>query len=142
MLTIQSLTPKTFQPYGWIIGYPKKHLKGTKRNLWRIVLTETQKTGWRIAYLVLRDKRIKRLECHPNTFESFEPVVGKSLIYVATKKDPKSIQCFELTHPIILKKGIWHGVVTLTPETEIKITENAKVKCVYWQLGKVLTGIF
>ncbi len=29
--------------------------------------------------------------------------------------------------PVILKKGIWHEVVTLADETEIKLTENANI---------------
>jgi len=90
--------------------------------------------------LIVRDKKIRRLECHPESFESFEPVCGRSLLFVAWKKDVKAIECFELTRPIILKKGVWHGVVTVTPECEIKLTENSKVKCVYWPLGFHLVG--
>lgn len=157
---IKIINSKNFQPYGWVIEYPKKHLKGNEaqspstfpraksaeakresnlakaetRNLFRIVLKESQRTGWRIAYLIVRDKTIKRLECHPHSFESFEPIRGKSLLFVAKTQDAASIECFSLEKPVILKKGIWHGVVTTSDECEIKLTENAKVKCVYWPL--------
>ncbi len=129
---IKTINVKNFRPYGWVIEYPNKHLKGNTRNLFRIVLTESQRIGWRIAYLIVRDKTIKRLECHPHSFESFEPILGKSLLFVAKTQDMASIECFSLDRPVILKKGIWHGVVATTDECEIKLTENAKVKCVYW----------
>ena len=158
---IKTINAENFQPYGRVIEYPKKHLKGNEaqspstfskaksaeakresnlakaetRNLFRIVLTESKRTGWRIAYLIVRDKTIKRLESHPHSFESFEPIRGKSLLFVAKAQDTASIECFSLDLPIILKKGIWHGVVTTTDECEIKLTENAKVNCVYWPLG-------
>lgn len=137
---IQKITAQKFRRYGYLIDYPKKHLKGTTRNLWRIVATESKGFGWRIAYLIVRDKKIRRLEQHPYSMESFEPVKGKSLLYVASRKDPGAIQCFALDRPVILKKNIWHGIVTVSLETEVKLTENAKVKCSYWPLGFYLTN--
>ena len=132
---IKSISPQTFRQYGWIIDRPRKGSKGKKKNLFRIVLKEPQNLGWRIAYLVLRDKTITCLEQHAETFESLEPVKGKCLLYLANCKDPDKVDCFYLDKPIILKKGVWHGVVSLDGEAEIKITENAKVKSRYWPLG-------
>ncbi len=80
---------------------------------------------------MVRDKEITKLEQHPDSLESFEPVSGRSLLYLAAGKEASKIECFHLSKPIILKKGIWHGVVTLDRESEIKITENAKVKSIY-----------
>jgi ureidoglycolate hydrolase len=129
------ISVKNFKRYGWVIEFPKKSVKEKDKNLFRIVRSDRAACGWRIAYLVVRDKEIRRLEQHPMTFESFEPAAGRSLLYVADKKDPRHIECFRLNRPVILKKGIWHGVVTQTREAEIKITENAKVKCISWRLG-------
>ena len=39
-----------------------------------------------------------------------------------------------LDRPVVLRKGVWHGIITLGKESEVKITENAHVRCVYWQL--------
>jgi len=134
-LLMKRISAANFRPFGRLIHYPGLEHKGRQRNLWRIVLAEPGARGWRIAYLVLRDKRIRRMESHPESFESFEPVWGKSLLFVAKKKDIRAIKCFRLDRPVILKKGVWHGVVTVTPETQIKITENAQVKCLFWPLG-------
>ncbi len=97
------------------------------------MLTEAETVGWRIAYLVLRDKIIDKLERHPGTYESFEPVRGKTVLYVADREDETAVRAFHLTRPVILNKGIWHGVVTLGDESEIKITENAYVRTVFWK---------
>ncbi|MFA5059390.1 MAG: ureidoglycolate lyase [Candidatus Omnitrophota bacterium] len=134
----KKITADNFRPYGRVIFYPGKAKKSKKVNLFRIVVKEPVYRGWRIAYLILRDKMIKRLEQHPHSFESFEPVTGQTLLYVARKPRKNHIKCFYLDRPIILKKGIWHGVVTLSKESEIKLTENASVRCVYAPLGCLL----
>jgi ureidoglycolate hydrolase len=131
MSKTKKITAENFKRYGWVIEYPHKTSAEKKKNLFRIILKERSKTGWRIAYLVVRDKAITKLEQHPDSLESFEPVSGKSLLYVAAAKEASKIERFCLNKPIILKKGIWHGIVTLSRESEIKITENAKVKCIY-----------
>ena len=97
---IKKITPESFRPYGRIVEYPKKHLKGHKRNLWRIVATEAGRYGWRIAYLVLRDKTIRRLESHPYTMESFEPVRGKVLFYVKKIRMLRRSSVSFLTDPL------------------------------------------
>ncbi|MFH1442228.1 MAG: hypothetical protein ABIH18_09370 [Candidatus Omnitrophota bacterium] len=133
---VKKITARSFKPYGWVIEYLNKDSKSPKNNLFRIVLREKEKTGWRIAYLIVRDKNFNKLEQHIDSFESFEPVKGRSLIYLAKSKQADKIECFYLDKPVILKKNIWHAVVTKSRESEIKITENAKVKCGYWVLER------
>ncbi|MCU0651548.1 MAG: hypothetical protein MUC39_01215 [Candidatus Omnitrophica bacterium] len=125
---LKKITTKNFRPFGRVIEYPAKGLKNKKTNLFCIVLTESQPRGWRIAYLVVRDKAIDKLERHPDTYESFEPVSGKTILYLARPGIPSKVESFILDKPVILNKGVWHGVVTLSNESEIKITENARVK--------------
>lgn len=137
---IKKITAENFKPFGHIIHHPQKDLHGKDKNLFHIVLKEENNVGWRIAYLIVRDRTIGKLEQHPQTFESFEPVTGNSLLYVAKDKDPNQIYCFDLDKPIVLHKGIWHGVVTTNGDSEIKITENADVECIYWELGFDLNG--
>lgn len=129
------ITSKTFRPYGTVIEYPDKNKKGTVRNLWRIVHRAPNQNGWRTAYLVLRDRSIGRMECHPASDETFEPVRGAALFFVSQSKDINDIKCFRLDRPVVLFKGIWHGLVALGRETEIKITENLDITCRYWPFG-------
>lgn len=139
-MKVHAINQANFKPYGWVIEYPGRKRAPKEKNLWRIIVRQP-KTGWRIAYLVVRDKVIQRLEQHPGTFESFEPIKGKGLLYIATRKDPNAIRCFFLDKPVILKKGIWHGIVTSGKECDVKIVENARVKCLYWPLGFELKPI-
>ena len=135
------ITPQSFKAYGKVIYYPGKEKKGRVRNLWRIVHAENAKVGWRVAYFVLRDKTVTRLECHPFSDETFEPVKGKALLFVARTQNISSVQCFALDRPIILRKGIWHALMSVGQEAEIKITENHKVICRYWPLGFRAKGL-
>lgn len=130
-MEIKKLNSKNFRKYGRIIEYPNMQAKGNTRNLWRIVHTEDAKVGWRIAYLVLRDKTVGRLERHPKSDETFEPIAGETLFFVSDSEDYSKIECFYLDKPIVLNKGMWHALITLGEESEIKIVENAKVKCEY-----------
>jgi ureidoglycolate hydrolase len=137
----QSPNSRNFRKYGKIIEYPNKGSKGTVRNLWRIVHTEPGQIGWRVAYLVLRDKTIGRMECHPESDETFEPIKGRAYIFVSQDKSLKNIECFLLDKPLIIFKGVWHGLVSLTPETEIKVFENSQVSCCYWKLDSRISRI-
>jgi ureidoglycolate hydrolase len=85
---IKKICPKNFQRYVWIIVYPHKKAQRKKKNLFRIVLQENKSPGRRIAYLVVRDKGINKLERHPQTFESFDPARGRSLLYLAGEQRP------------------------------------------------------
>lgn len=125
---------QNFKSFGKIIHYPHWQEKGTRRNLWRIVHTEPAKVGWRIAYLVLRDKTIGQMGMHPTSDETFEPIKGKSLLFVSKDKHLANIQCFKLDKPLIVRKGIWHNVLSLSDETHIKICENANVTQKVWKL--------
>lgn len=131
----QPITDKTFRSYGKLIDYPDKNKKGPVRNLWRIVHRAPNTNGWRTAYLILRDRSIGRMESHPMSDESFEPVKGTALFFVALTKDIHRIECFRLDRPVILFKGVWHGLVAEGNETEIKITENLNITCRYWPFG-------
>lgn len=132
------ITAANFRRFGRMIDYPGRDSEPGTKNLFRIVVSQPG-LGWRIAYLVVRDRSIRKLERHPGSLESFEPVKGKGLIYVAARRDPDSIECFILDRPVILKKGIWHGVISLSREFDVKITENSSVECDYWPLGEELT---
>lgn len=126
------LSADLFEPYGRIIEYPVARTRG-RENLFKILIRQPR-PGWRIAYLVVRERLIDRLERHPGSFETFEPVCGKGLLFVARRRDPASIRCFLLDRPVILKKGVWHGVVSLGADWDIKIVENSRVYCEYWKL--------
>ena len=133
-LKTKKITRQNFKKYGYIIEWDGPENKSEK-NQFKIVIRDDKVTGWRIAYLIVRKKQIDFLEKHPCSYESFEPIKGKSIIYVANKKDFKDIEAFILDKPIVLRKGLWHNVVSVGKEAHIKITENNNVELIKHQLG-------
>ncbi|MBU4305084.1 MAG: ureidoglycolate lyase [Candidatus Omnitrophica bacterium] len=136
---VRKIAEASFKKYGYIIHWNGHKQKGSG-NQFRIITRERDCPGWRIAYLIVRDKEIDCLEHHPGSMESFEPLQGKSILYVCNQKKPRDIEAFMLDKPVVLKKGIWHGVVSVTDEAHVKITENNRVKLVRYKLGYTLYG--
>lgn len=123
---IRSLTPASIRPYGLIIDSACVKDDG-KRNCFGILLKERSR-GWRIGYLVVRERTIRRLERHPDSLETFEPVRGRPVIAFARPKEFRRPRVFLLDKPVVVKKGIWHEVAAVSKEAEIKIFENREVK--------------
>ncbi|MCK4993584.1 MAG: hypothetical protein KAS13_00885 [Candidatus Omnitrophica bacterium] len=134
----KKLTALNFKKYGYIIQWEGPENK-KENNQFRIVIREPKVKGWRIAYLILREKQIKFLENHPVSYESFEPIKGKAILYVSNQKVPEGIEAFVLDKPIVLLKGIWHNVLSCTKETHIKITENNNVQIIRHILPQAIT---
>ncbi len=133
-IRIRKLTRNSVRPYAVIIG-PACVKDDGKKNCFGILLKEKAK-GWRIGYLIVREKAITRLENHPDSFETFEPVSGRSVIAFAPAKYPDRVKVFLLDKSVVVKKGVWHDVAPLSKESEIKIFENIVVRTSYHQLAK------
>lgn len=131
-MKINKLTHKSIKPYGWIIdsGFIKDDGHGDKFD----VLLKEKSKGWRIGYLILRNKRLRKLENHPNSLETFEPVKGLAIIALADNRNPHKFKAFLLDRPVILKKGVWHNVAAASGRCDIKIFENIDVKTEYIDL--------
>ena len=131
-IKIRQLTHKTIKPFGCIID--RRFIKdGGIGDKFGVLLKEKSK-GWRIGYLVLRKKAMMRLESHPDSLETFEPVKGRPIIALAPNKAPGSVKLFLLDKPIVVKKGVWHDVMAASRECEMKIFENNEVKIKYHNL--------
>jgi len=128
------ITHKNIRPFGRIIDASYARFKPGD-NGFGIVFKE-KSAGWRIAYLVVRRRRITRLENHPNTAETFEPVRGRAVIALAAHGRPDDFRLFLLDKPVVLKRGVWHNVAALTGRCEIKICEAIKVREVYHDLAE------
>ena len=131
---IKSITPENFQKYGVVLELPSDSEKKSRGESQFKVLTSQPHAGWRLAYLIVRNRTLQRLESHPLSMESFEPVRGVSLIIVAPKENPEKVETFVLDKPVVLYAGVWHDVLTLSEEAEIKITENADIVTEYHNL--------
>jgi len=130
-----------FKKYGKILEGTKK-TQGSKNTQYEVI-TGSSSEGWLLAYLIVRNRISKVIEQHPTSKESFEPVKGVCLLIVAPVKAPKNLEIFVLDKPIVLHEGVWHDVVALSEEAEVKIAENMGVtsKTIYFKkpLTPVLT---
>ena len=134
-MKVNRLTHGAIKPYGIIID--SKCVKDDgKRNCFGVLLKE-KSNGWRIGYLIVRDKKIRRLEQHPDSLETFEPVKGRAVIAFAPNRQPDKVKVFLLDKPVVVKKGVWHEVAALSGRAEIKIFENLSVKTIRHLVGVV-----
>lgn len=131
---IKFMTAENFSEFGILLELPADPEKKEKGESQFKVMTTQQEVGWRLAYLIVRNRSLKRLENHPYSMESFEPVKGVSLLTVAPHDFPEKVQTFVLDKPVVLHAGIWHDLLTLSEEAEIKITENATIVTEYHPL--------
>ncbi len=129
---IKFLKEENFKKYGVIL---EKKLEGEKvgDNLFRII-SRSKSDGWRAAYLLVRDRVLPKLENHPDSKETFEPVTGSALLCVAPKGKPEAVETFILDKAVVLDEGVWHGILTLSEESEVKICENNEVGIEYYKL--------
>lgn len=127
MKALKNITKETFSPYGFILDFSKPNPEG-----WEI-LTTTPDRGWRIAILEIDRKKATRLERHPDSLETFEPLEGQAILLTA-RNNPDDFEAFLLDRPVCLYRGVWHEVISLTEKAKLKITENNKVSCRYYNL--------
>ena len=100
-----------------------------------IVITE-EREPWRLAVFRYTNKTVKRMECHPTSLESFEPLSGITVLIVAEHDSPEAYETFVLDKPVCLYKGIWHQVLALTDEGQVKIAENLEVNSEFYEFEK------
>ena len=74
---LESVTVNAFRPFGTVLEF----LPGDTSNFY-IVDTETEQP-WRVAVFRYSNKEITKIECHPTSKESFEPLYGITVLLVA-----------------------------------------------------------
>lgn len=130
MKALQSIHKETFKKYGTVLEFPED-CSGQF-----YIVTEEKKEPWRLAVFRYTNKEIQRLECHPASMESFEPLSGITVLAVGEHDKPEDYEVFVLDKPVCLKKGVWHQVLSLTDEAQVKIAENLEVCSEFYDLEK------
>lgn len=131
------ITRDNFKSYGWVLDFSEN----AQEERFEVIVSEDV-NPWRIAMFRVKIRECNRLEAHPDSMESFEPVSGCGLLIVAMPETPKEYQVFLLDRPICLKKGIWHEVITISKEALFKITENKEVSSKFYMLEDVICPAF
>ena len=121
-IPLELLSEEAFAPFGRLIKF-SQHPEDPR---FEIVIRE-EIEPWRIAMFRVRQRTAERLECHPTSMESFEPVSGTGILLCAEPHAPEQVHAFLLDAPVCLYKAVWHEVITLSEEAIYKITENKEV---------------
>ena len=129
-IELENINPECFKPFGTILEFPSDVTAD-----FHIVVRE-EKSPWRLAVLRFNQHSVERIENHPDSMESFEPLEGSAVILLAEHESPENIRAFLLDKPVCLFKGIWHDVLALSSEAKVKITENLEVTSEYHKLTK------
>lgn len=133
-LDVMPIEQERFRPFGRVLEpLPGERPRAAPAGVCEFfVLTEESGEGWRIGFLRHVARTVDRLERHPNTKEAFIPLSGQAVLILAT--DPTGdddaeggIAAFRLDKPVILDRGVWHGVVSLSPRSDILIAESGVV---------------
>jgi ureidoglycolate hydrolase len=133
-----------FAPYGRVIvPLPDESPEMAEPDQFAFYVPFSERSkGWQIGYLVNLAGAIDKLERHPNTPELFSPLGGESVLVVAENPGHyESLRAFFLSGPIVLSRGVWHGVISTTERSEVLIVENPGVIDEYFSLPFTLTSI-
>ena len=136
-LPIQTITRESFAKFGDILDWQADF----GEEGFRIITRAEDLTGWRLAVLLVRHYSITRLERHPTSKESFEPVKGVAVLCLAPPEDPTAMEAFLLDKAVVLGKGVWHDVFALSDEALIKIAENLTVTAEFHELDAPLRAM-
>jgi len=133
MKRLKSIHKDDFEKYGKVLEFSEACTEP-----FEIVITE-EKEPWRLAVFRYTNKTIKRMECHPTSLESFEPLSGVTVLLVAEHDKSEEFEAFLLDKPVCLYKGIWHQVLALTDEAQVKIVENLEVNSEFFDFEKEIS---
>lgn len=133
MKELKSINRENFKRFGTVMEFPEDW-----NSNFYIVDTE-ERQPWRVAVFRYSNKKIKVIENHPTSKESFEPLHGITVLLVAEHETPENYSAFILDKPVCLKKGVWHQVLSLTPKAEVKITENLEVESEFYEYDEAKT---
>lgn len=128
---LKSIHKEEFEKYGKVLEFSEE-----TKDPFEIVIAE-EKEPWRLAVFRYSNKTVKTMECHPS-LESFEPLKGLTVLIVAEHDKPEDYEAFILDKPVCLYKGIWHQVLSLTDEAQVKIAENLVVTSEFFEFDKEL----
>ena len=142
-LAISEMNQRLFQPFGRILNpQPGETAVQAEKGVFDFYVPFTEPSGgWQIGFLEYTGKVLRQLERHPNTPEVFSPLKGDALLVLAVDpEDEAGYRVFKLDQPIVLDRGVWHGVIALSPKTEILIVESPDVVDEYHALRRPIEG--
>jgi ureidoglycolate hydrolase len=142
-LVVTELKQEHFEPFGRILNpQASETASQSERGVFDFYVPFAERSGgWQIGFLSYTGRELQQLECHPNTPEVFSPLKGEALLVLAVDPGNESeYRAFRLDKPIVLNRGVWHGVIALSQKPEILIVENPDVVDEFHKLRRPIKG--
>ncbi|HBY56400.1 MAG TPA: hypothetical protein DEG96_00815 [Candidatus Atribacteria bacterium] len=140
-IEILEINKSTFKAFGKVlVPSTRANPEVYEDNIFKFYVTFKEKANsWQIGYLDQIGKKVEKLECHPNTSEVFIPIFGEAVMLLSIDP-PKDISAFKLKKPIVINKGVWHAVISLTESSKMIIVESSDVVDKYYELGRPINN--
>jgi len=140
---VRELKQEHFQPFGRIlVPQGRESASQSERGVFDFYVPFAERSGgWQIGFLSYTGRELLQLECHPNTPEVFSPLTGEALLVLAVDPENESeYRVFRLDKPVVLNRGVWHGVIALSQKPEILIVESPDVVDEFHKLRRPIKG--
>lgn len=134
-IKVLDINETAFKPFGEILVPSDESIPEVfEEGIFKFYVTfKEEANSWQIGYLDQIGKKVDKLECHPNTSEVFVPIYGDAVMLLSVNPE-KDIVAFKLEKPIVLNKGVWHGVISLSENSKMLIVESSDVIDQYYDL--------
>ncbi len=127
-IKILDINETALKPFGEVLVPPSESVPEVfEEGIFKFYVTfKEEAKSWQIGYLDQIGKKVDKLECHPNTSEVFVPLHGDAVMLLSINPQ-EDIFAFKLDKPIVLYKGVWHGVISLSANSKMLIVESSDV---------------
>jgi len=130
VLEVTELSDEKFQAYGLTLkpNTSSDLMTFVTNELDFYILFREQGETWQVGYYVGYATSIDYVERHPNTPEVFVPLSGAPILVVLKNFNSQEIPiAFRLDKPVVINRGVWHNVISVSGKSEILIIESMGV---------------
>jgi ureidoglycolate hydrolase len=121
MIELRRVTPEAFAPYGQVLVW-------SAANGQRLQVATAEHGGapWMLATFRVDAHEVSYLAQHPESIELFAPLTGTAVLLLAAPEAPEDYAAFLLDAPVVINRGIWHGMCALSETAIVGIAENVE----------------
>jgi ureidoglycolate hydrolase len=121
MIELQRITLASFARYGQVLAWD-----AAQGQQLQVAIEETAGAPWMLATFRVDAPAVTYLAQHPDSIELFAPVTGSALLLLALPDTPENAEAFLLDVPVVINRGVWHGMCALSEAAIVAIAENVE----------------
>jgi ureidoglycolate hydrolase len=121
MIELRRITPESFARYGQVLVWD-----AAQGQRLQVATEESAGAPWMLATFRVDAHEITYLAEHPDSIELFAPLSGVAVLLLALPEAPESYEAFLLDVPVVINRGVWHGMCALSEAAILGIAENVE----------------